>query len=123
MNKDMKKRLEKYMSLNYRFELQEDPDEGGYLISYPDLRGCLSCGGTVEEAVENGEDAKRQWLIAALEDGISIPEPLEAEEFSGQFRLRMPKSLHKYLADRARAEGISMNQYCIYLLSQNVNLQ
>ena len=123
MNRDMLKRLERYMSLNYRFELQEDPDECGYLISYPDLRGCLSCGETVEEAVENGEDAKRQWLIAALEDGVSIPEPLEAEEFSGQFRLRMPKSLHKYLADRARAEGISMNQYCIYLLSQNVNLQ
>ena len=123
MNKDMKKRLEKYMSLNYRMELVEDPYEGGYAISYPDLRGCLSCGDTIKETIENGEDAKRQWLIAAIEDGASIPEPLEDCEFSGQFRLRMPKSLHKYLADRARAEGISMNQYCIFLLSQNVGLQ
>ena len=123
MNKDMKKRLEKYMSLNYRIELIKDPYEGGYVVSYPDLRGCLSCGETIDEAVENGEDAKKEWLTAAIEDGISIPEPLEDCEFSGQFRLRMPKSLHKHLADRARAEGISMNQYCIYLLSQNVSLQ
>ena len=117
----MKKRLEKYMNLNYRFELKEDPDEGGYLISYPDLRGCLSCGETIKEAIENGKDAKRVWLRAAIEDGISIPEPLEENDFSGQFRLRMPKSLHKYLADRARAEGISMNQYCVFLLSQKAN--
>ena len=123
MDKKMLKRLEKYMNLNYRIELIEDSYEGGYVISYPDLRGCLSCGETLEEAIENGKDAKKQWLIAAIEDGVSIPEPLEDCEYSGQFRLRMPKSLHKYLADRARAEGISMNQYCIYLLSKNTKLE
>ena len=35
------------------------------------------------------------------------------------FKLRLPKSLHKSLADQAKCEGISMNQYCLYLLSQN----
>ena len=123
MNKNMKKRLEKYMSLNYRMELIEDPHEGGYVISYPDLVGCLSCGETIEEAIENGKDAKQAWLTAAIEDGINIPEPVIVDDYSGQFRLRMPKTLHKYLADKAREEGISMNQYCIYLLSQNVGLQ
>ncbi|MCI8980594.1 MAG: toxin-antitoxin system HicB family antitoxin, partial [Clostridia bacterium] len=39
--------------------------------------------------------------------------------YSGQFKLRMPKSLHKELAERSKAEGISMNQYCVYLLSHN----
>ena len=72
----MKKRLEKYMSLNYRMELIEDPHEGGYVISYPDLLGCLSCGETIEEAIENGKDAKEAWLTAAIEDGIDIPEPV-----------------------------------------------
>jgi len=32
-------------------------------------------------------------------------------------KLRIPKSLHKALADRSRQEGISMNQYCLFLLS------
>ncbi len=43
----------------------------------------------------------------------------DLENYSGQFKLRIPKSLHRSLAERARQEGISMNQYCVYLLSRN----
>ena len=39
--------------------------------------------------------------------------------YSGQFKLRIPKSLHRSLAEHAKEEGISMNQYCVYLLSKN----
>jgi predicted HicB family RNase H-like nuclease len=41
------------------------------------------------------------------------------DDYSGQFKLRIPKSLHKALAEHSRREGISMNQYCLYLLSKN----
>ena len=48
------------------------------------------------------------------------PVTSDAEEnYSGQFKLRLPKSLHKQLAEEAKRDGISMNQYCVYLLSQN----
>ena len=106
------------MKTKYRFELIEDTDEGGYAISYPDLPGCISFGESVEDAIFNGEEARREWLYAMIEEGKKIPAPFDAEEYSGQFRLRMPKSLHKHLAERSREEGISMNQYCIYILSQ-----
>ena len=33
-----------YMSLPYRLEIVEDKSEGGYVASYPDLPGCLTCG-------------------------------------------------------------------------------
>jgi predicted SpoU family rRNA methylase len=39
--------------------------------------------------------------------------------FSGQFKLRIPISLHKSLSEHAKAEGVSMNQYCMYLLTMN----
>lgn len=113
------KTIEEYLKLPYRLELIPDPAEGGYVASYPDLPGCLTIGETVEEAVKNAEDAKRAWLAAALEDGIEIAEPTDAESYSGQFKLRIPKSLHRSLAEHSKAEGISMNQYCIYLLSKN----
>ena len=67
----------------------------------------------------NALDAKRAWLEAALEDGVQIAEPLQDDQYSGQFKLRLPKSLHRQLAEGAKREGISMNQYCLYLLSQN----
>ena len=113
------KTVDYYMNLLYKMEVVADVDEGGYVVSFPDLPGCLTCGNTVEEAVKYAEDAKRSWLEAAVEDGIEIKEPTEQLSYSGQFKLRLPKSLHKTLAEHAREEGISMNQYCIYLLSKN----
>lgn len=115
----MMKKLEDYLKLPYRMELVEDPDEGGYVVSFPDLPGCLSEGETVEEAVKNATDAKKEWLAAALEDGYDIPEPQSLDQYSGQYRLRMPKSLHRSLAVHSKQEGVSMNQYCVYLLSKN----
>ena len=67
--------IEKYMSLHYHMKIIEDKSEGGYIASYPDLPGCLTCGETLEEVVKNADDAKREWLLVAMEEGIDIPEP------------------------------------------------
>ncbi len=83
------------------------------------MPGCLSAGETIDEAVANAEDAKREWLAAAIEDGYPINEPDDIENYSGQFKIRIPKSLHKSLSVHAKEEGVSMNQYCMYLLSKN----
>ena len=114
----MMKTLEYYMNLPYRLEIIPDADEGGFVASYPELRGCLTCGDTIESVAANAEDCKRAWLVAALEDNLEIPEPSDVSEYSGQFKLRIPKSLHKSLAEHSKAEGISMNQYCLYLLTK-----
>ena len=115
----MMKTLNEYMAMSYRMEIVEDKDEGGYVVSYPDLPGCITCGETIESAVANALDAKRTWIEAALEDGIEIQEPDSLEDYSGQFKLRIPRSLHRLLAEHSKREGISMNQYCVYLLSRN----
>ena len=113
------KTLNEYLKMPYRMELVEDPDEGGFVVSYPDLPGCITCGETVEGAIANAQDAKKTWLEAALEEGIEIHEPDSLEEYSGQFKLRLPRSLHRSLAEHSQREGISMNQYCVYLLAKN----
>ena len=105
--------------MSYRMEIVEDKDEGGFVVSYPDLPGCITCGETVECAVKNALDAKKAWLEAALEEGVEIYEPDSLEDYSGQFKLRIPKSLHRSLSIHAKEEGISMNQYCLYLLAKN----
>ena len=115
----MKKTLNDYMEMPYKMEIVEDLEEGGFVVSYPDLPGCITCGETIEMAIANANDAKKAWLQAALEDGYEISEPNSLESYSGQFKLRMPRSLHRSLAEHSRREGISMNQYCLYLLSMN----
>ena len=111
--------LEEYMRLPYRMEIIPDANEGGFAVKFPELPGCLTCGDTLEEAVRNAEECKREWLTAAIEDGTPIPEPATEEDYSGQFKLRIPKSLHRSLAEHSKVEGISMNQYCLYLLTKN----
>lgn len=113
------KTLNEYLAMSYRMEIVEDQDEGGFVVSYPDLPGCITVGETIESAVANALDAKKAWLEAAIEDNIAIHEPDELENYSGQFKLRIPKSLHRSLTEHAKREGISMNQYCVYLLSKN----
>ena len=113
------KTIEEYMKLPYRIELIPDVDEGGFVVTFPDLPGCLSSGETAEEACRNAEDAKYEWLMAAIEEGLPVPEPDSIEDYSGQFKLRLPRSLHRQLALQSKREGVSMNQYCVFLLSQN----
>ena len=111
--------IEEYMRVPYRMEVIPDTAEGGFVVRFPELPGCLTCADTLEEAVRNAADCKKEWLTAAMEDRIDIPEPASEDEYSGQFKLRIPKSLHKSLAEHSKAEGISMNQYCLYLLAKN----
>lgn len=69
------KTLNAYMAMSYRMEIVEDKDEGGFVVSYPNLPGCITCGETAESAVANAVDAKKAWLEAALENGVEIYEP------------------------------------------------
>ena len=117
----MTKNLKYYLSLPYKLEIIPDTEEGGFCASYPELPGCVTCAETMEQVIANALDAKKNWLKAALEDGVAIQLPQKERslnEYSGQFKLRIPKSLHKALAEHSKKEGISMNQYCLYLLSK-----
>ena len=63
------KTLNDYFAMNYCMEIVEDKDEGGFVVSFPELPGCITCGETVESAVANALDAKKAWLEAALTYG------------------------------------------------------
>jgi len=108
-----------YMSLQYPFVLEQD-DDGSYFIEYPDLPGCMTCGGNMEQAIEMAADAKKCWIETALKDGDFIPEPKAAVDYPDNFKLRLPKTLYKQLSENASANGVSMNQYCVYLLSNGI---
>ena len=69
------KSIDYYMKLPYKMEINSDTSEQGYVISFPELPGCITCGETLESALANAEDCKREWLTAALEMKISIPIP------------------------------------------------
>ncbi|HYW43041.1 MAG TPA: toxin-antitoxin system HicB family antitoxin [Bryobacteraceae bacterium] len=91
---------------------------GGYLIEYPDLPGCHSDGETPEEAVVNGRDAVRSFLLSCRKHGDPMPKPGAPASSSGQFRVRMPKSLHARLVAQAAREGVSLNMLMVAAAAQ-----
>lgn len=76
-----------------------------------------------EEAVSMAIDAKKAWVEVALEEGKNIPEPTNpySSNYSGKFTLRLPKTLHRELALLAEDEGVSLNQYLLYLIAKGLN--
>ena len=115
----MNKRIDYDLGLPYTIELIADP-EGGWFVAVRELPGCMSQGDTPQEAIEMIQDAMHGWLEVALEDGDSIPEPREIEDYSGKFLVRVPRSLHRDLIEMAEREGVSLNQYICTTLARSV---
>lgn len=53
--------LEYYLSLKYPMSIYPE-DDGGYTAIIPDLPGCMSQGETLEEALENINEARELWI-------------------------------------------------------------
>jgi antitoxin HicB len=103
-----------------RFEIRPlSPEEGGgYLVEFPDYPGCIADGETPEEALLEGRDA----LVSYLETLRALGRPLPAggQAYGGQWRQRVPKSLHAALARRAAHEGVSINMLVTALLAEGL---
>ena len=120
-NTATEKNLQYYATLPYEISVIPSP-EGGYVATIPDLPGCITQGDTRLEVLEMIEDAKLCWLEAALDMGQPIDEP-DFDRYNGRLNLRIPKSLHRKLAENAKLEGVNLNQLAIYLIAGGLNEQ
>ena len=97
---------------------EEDGD--GWIVTFPDLPGCIATGRTEIEAVTKAQDALTSYIKSSQESGAPLPEP---GEYSEKFRLRVPKGLHSRLASRAEADGSDINTLVMELLDQGLSLR
>ncbi len=106
--------------LNYSINLMWSDEDDCYIATIPELPGLSSHGETTEEALEQAKLAAKGYIEILAEDGDPIPEPLKVKNYSGNLRVRLPKSLHEKLAKEAEREGVSLNSLFINLLSGNL---
>lgn len=71
----------------------------------------------MEELYESLNEAMEDYIEARLESGLPIPIPETANNYSGKFVVRLPKSLHQRLVMEAEKEGVSLNQLALYKLA------
>ena len=122
----MKKNLEYYFSLKYPIEIYEIPSDegGGFSACIPQLgrNAFIADGDTMEEALKNLNIVKEENFKRMYDNDIPIIEPIdqEDEEFSGRFITRIPKELHRQIVQKAKKNGISLNQYVQFMLLKGI---
>lgn len=114
-------RIEELLKRPYRKVIRGDAVEG-FLGEVPELPGCLTAGATEAEALMNLREAMAVWFESALIDGAPIPEPHgnPIPSYSGKLLVRMPRTLHRRLAERAEEEGVSLNQLAVAVLAKGL---
>lgn len=105
------------MRQHYPIKVFYSEEDKGFIAVIPDLPGCSAFGETEEEAIKQARIAQELWVKTAKKEGRKIPEPSTVETYSGKILARTPKSLHKELLEKAKEEGVSLNQLIVYLLS------
>lgn len=108
---------DRFLDRAYPFDVSADPD-GGYVIVFPDLPGCMTQVEHSEEIGPMADEIRRLWIETEAGRGNEIPPPSVPEEYSGRFLLRIPRSLHRALAESAKREGVSLNQYAAMRLAR-----
>ncbi|SMP50542.1 HicB family protein [Desulfonatronum zhilinae] len=105
------------MPSTYSITLLWDEQRYGYIAycpEFPELEAFSSSPATAAAGIE-------AQILARLNEmqgrGAPPPAPRHCVPFSGQFRLRLPKSLHAALSREAEEEGLSLNGYIQYLLA------
>lgn len=59
-------------TLNYRIILIPEND-GGYTVKVPAIKGCITYGDTIDEAIAMAKDAIEGCIEVLLEEGEPIP--------------------------------------------------
>jgi|ERR1051326_841898 predicted RNase H-like HicB family nuclease/RNA-binding protein YhbY len=101
------------MDKRYSFNIEWSEEDQEYIATCPAFSGLTAFGETEEEALSEAKIALQGFIETCKEQNIPLPEPQLRETYSGQFRVRLPKTLHRQAAQFAAADGISLNQLVI----------
>jgi predicted RNase H-like HicB family nuclease len=106
----------------YRIVLEWNEEDRLYVGRVPAFPGLAAHGTTPEEAAKEARTAALAMLEVMAEDHDEPPPEDARAVYSGQLRIRMPPLLHELVSRGAAAEGVSLNQEIISLLSREVGL-
>lgn len=93
-------------------------EDNSFIATIPGIYALSALGATREDALSELFVAADAYFEALEAAGKPLPAPEKAVPYSGQLRLRMPKSLHSALSQEAEDENISLNTHIITLLSE-----
>jgi len=96
-------------AFRYRIVAEWSEEDGAFVARVPAFPGCAAHGPTEADAVREARRAAEAMLTVLRKDGDAAPPEDATGDYSGQLRLRIPRSLHKSLSQQADVEGVSLN--------------
>lgn len=111
--------------MRYPIEVFWSDEDDGYIAIAPDLAGASAWSKTEAGAISELHVVIDLWIKAARKVGNPVPKPSDRTDvnYSGKFLMRVPRRLHSELAHAAKAQGVSLNQYVLYLLTKNLGVR
>lgn len=119
------KKLEHYLSLNYEILLRRLERHGAFYfearIAELDPLTFYGTGDTVDEAISDLEEVKREMFSYYIENGLPIATPAKVEQGlpSGKFVVRTSPRTHHNLVKNAKLNNQSLNAYVNAILERN----
>ncbi len=92
-------------------------EDRGWIAIAPEIAGCSAFGKTDAEALRELDIAIEGHLAVRRRHGFPIPKPIGSQKLEGKILLRLPRALQRTLKEDAVEEGISVNQYTLYLIA------
>lgn len=105
----------------YSFRVLWSDEDQEFVALCPEFPGLSGVADSPEQALAELQTALQLALEHHAEHDIPLPEPATLRDYSGQFRLRVPSSLHALLTERAADEGVSLNTYAVTLLAAGLS--
>jgi predicted RNase H-like HicB family nuclease len=100
-----------------------DRESAAFVAVSPEVPGVSAVGRTRAEALTEFDVVLDMALDTYRTEGWPIPAPASAPDPalpSGEFRVRIPRTLHALLSRRAVADGVSQNTLVVALIAHGL---
>ena len=101
---------------SYQYPANFAPEEqGGFVITFPDVPEAVTQAETVEQCIEEAADALEEALIGRINTGDEIPQASAVQE--GQYLIPVPPqtALKAALYEEIKAQGVNKIQMAAHL--------
>lgn len=105
---------------HYSYSVRWSDEDQAFIALCPEFPGLSAFGESAAQALEQIQVAVGLAVETHHAEGWPLPEVQVVSQYSGQFRLRMPRSLHAELAARAEAEGVSLNALAVAFIARGL---
>ena len=119
---NLPKKYKEYIDA-YQLKITLDKVDKIYVVSVPELAGCMTHGKTKQEALKMAQEAIELHLEGLYEHDMDIPVPrsLRKKEPSGMIALRTEPEIHAKLLEISEAEELSISDVITNYIKPLVN--